>query len=150
MKTLLSFFIVIFLSFSSAKAQCSDDLLESYGGISVVAMYNTFVSIGAIADGYSNEQYDAQYVQTLMDEQIGMLTTVSDMLTKVIENDSNKVDILDKDFMSEILIAFKYLELEANALKNYSMSDSADYSAEYETNRQLAWTKIAELMGLED
>jgi hypothetical protein len=149
MKTVLSFLIVIFLSFSPAKAQCSDDMLGAFGGVSAIAMYNTFVGIGAIADGYTNKQYDAQYVQTLMDEQIGMLTSVSDMLTKVIENNNNNVDVLDKDFMREILVAFDYLKLEAVYLKEYSNTKSTEASTSYDSNRQLAWDKISELMGLE-
>ncbi len=149
MKTVLSFLIVIFLSFSPAKAQCSDDLLESYGGMSVIAMYNTYIGIGAIADGFAAEQYDTVHVQDLMDEQIGMLTNVSDMLTKVIENNNNNVDVLDKDFMREILVAFDYLKLEAVYLKEYSNTKSTEASTSYDSNRQLAWDKISELMGLE-
>ena len=149
MRTLFFILGLSFFTYSPTKAQCSEDLLESYGGMSVIAMYNTYISIGAIADGYTAEKYDAAYVQDLMNEQIAMLTTVSDMLTKVVENNNNNVDISDKNFMSGILIAFDYLKLEAESLKEYCNTNSTDASALYDTNRQLAWDKISELMGLE-
>jgi hypothetical protein len=149
MRMLFLFIGMSFFTFSTVKGQCSEDLLESYGGMSVIAMYNTYIGIGAIADGFAAEQYDTAHVQDLMDEQIGMLTNVSDMLTKVIENNNNNVDVLDKDFMREILVVFDYLKLEAVYLKEYSNTKSTEASTSYDSNRQLAWDKISELMGLE-
>jgi hypothetical protein len=142
------FILFLLVNVIGVKAQTTDKVLEFTGSLASVAAYNTYITIGAIADGYVNDVYDTEYTSTLMDEQISMLKEVKRLATEAI-NESKVLSDDDKVYVMQLNEALSYLIKEAESLKEYAITGSDESSTRYSTNRNLAWDKISELLGIE-
>lgn len=135
---------------SNGMSQCSTAVLEGFGSVSAIAIYNTYITIGSIADGYTNETYDANYVSTLMTEQSAMIDVINQSLQACVDDDSEgALDSVDKKYISDFIVALEYLRKEAEGFQEYVSTESESGLNKYSKNRDLAWKKIAELLELE-
>lgn len=124
-------------------------VLEGFGSVSAIAIYNTYITIGALADGFVTETYDADYVSGLMSEQIGMINAISESLEKcVYDKSEGALDALDKEYLSDFIVCLELLKKEAEGFKDYATTDSESALEKYNANRDLAWKKIEELLDL--
>lgn len=151
MRKLFFTFSILLMGVSSIKAQCSTEVLSAFGGLSTVAIYNSYLSIGAVADGYSCSQYDAEYVQTLMNEQISMADTIIGMFDNALaDNSATGLDENDKYFVGELKVVFGFLKEEATGLRDYAANEDEASYQKFSDNRANAWNKISELLGFEE
>jgi len=144
--------VVLFLtvcSFSISRAQCDANVREAFGGVSSITVYNTYITIGAIADAYVNEVYDVNRVKELMGEQTAMLQSVIEMLAKCKEVKSNGLTEDDVLYVQELMDCLTSLKKEAQGLSDYAATGSQDAQQRYDTNRDRAWQQITALLGLE-
>jgi hypothetical protein len=148
MKLIVVFFLTI-CSFSVSRAQCDVNVREAFGGVSSITVYNTYITIGAIADAYVNEVYDANHVKELMNEQTAMLQSVIEMLSKCKEVKSNGLTEDDVLYVQELMDCLTSLKKEAQGLGDYATTGSEDAQNRYDTNRDQAWVQIKSLLGLE-
>ena len=99
--TLLAILAISFNTFAQTKTtsassttqtceQRESRLLSSYGTISAVAVYNTYITVGGITDLWTAKAYEDERVKTLFDEQKSMLTTLSDDLDKLVRDKALK------------------------------------------------------------
>jgi len=145
--------------FGSASAQTNDgktEALESIGVLSAVTVYNTYLAIGAVADGYG-AAYDAEYAITLMEEQKNLLANTIAQLDVLLKSDY--LDASDKEFVKQISECINYLKMEAETMslkmeaetmsKYVSSESEADLDA-YNFYRDRAWAMIEDLLGLKD
>lgn len=141
--------LLVFSGFSAARAQCDADVREAFGGVSSITIYNTYITIGAIADAYVNDVYDADRVKELMVEQTSMLQSVIDMLDKckVVKSDGLSAD--DVEYIKELIACLGSLKAEAQGLNDFAATGSEDAQTRYNTNRDKAWRQIKDLLGLE-
>ncbi len=148
MKLIVLFFLT-FSGFSITRAQCDADVREAFGGVSSITIYNTYITIGAIADAHVNEVYDATRVKELMGEQTSMLQSVIDMLSKckVVKTDGLTAD--DVVYIKDLIACLESLKAEAQGLSDYAGSKSEDAQARYNSNRDKAWGQIKAILGLE-
>lgn len=149
MRKLLFAGLLSMLSITTTKAQCSTSVLEAFGATSSLAVYNTYITIGTIADGYVGETYDAEYTIDLMDEQITMISTVVDYIDKILNDSKSGVSADDKDYLREMKACLNDLYDEAEGLKEYA-TDNNSGTDKYNAARDAAWAKIEELLGLND
>lgn len=141
--------LIISTSFNGM-SQCSTAVLEGFGSVSAIAIYNTYITIGSIADGYTNETYDANYVSTLMTEQSAMIDVINQSLQACVDDDSEgALDSVDKKYISDFIVALEYLRKEAEGFQEYVSNESESGLNKFSKNRDLAWKKIAELLELE-
>ncbi len=143
---------VILLSisgFSMARAQCNADVREAFGGVASITIYNTYLTIGAIADGHVNEVYDAARVKELMGEQTSMIQSVIGMLDKckVIKSDGLTAD--DVTYIKDLIACLESLKAEAQGLSDYANGGSEEAQNRYNVNREKAWGQIQTLLGIE-
>ena len=129
-------------------AQCDTKVMESFGGTASVALYNTYLSIGAIADGYVNEYYDADRVADLMTEQVTMMTSLTTQMKDALAAEKNGLSQDDRDYMNEMITCIDYLKNEAQGLLDYANDGTETSQQKYNTNRNLAWSMIEELLGI--
>lgn len=148
MKLIVVLFLTI-CSFSVSRAQCDVNVREAFGGVSSITVYNTYITIGAIADAYVNEVYDANHVKELMNEQTAMLQSVIEMLSKCKEVKSNGLTEDDVLYVQELMDCLTSLKKEAQGLGDYAATGSEDAQNRYDTNRDQAWVQIKSLLGLE-
>lgn len=148
MKLILVLFLTV-CSFSVSRAQCDADVREAFGGVSSITVYNTYITIGAIADAFVNDVYNSDRVKELMGEQVNMLQTVIDMLAKCREVKSNGLSGDDVLYVQELMDCMGTLKKEAQALSDYSVAKGEEAQNRYNVNRDKAWNQISALLGLE-
>lgn len=145
--SILLFAVLILVLQPAVKAQTGKDAaLTALGGTCGALMYNTYLAIGATADGYNAEAYDVETVRALMEEQIGTIATLKDQFKSLI-NSGFLTNPSDKEYMQEITSTMSLLSTQATALRDYV--DGNGTADAFETARQNSWAKIAELLGLE-
>ena len=148
-------FSVLFLAFvvfqsPVSKAQTGkSDALETLGSITGMLMYNTYVGIGSIGDGYEEGVYDAKYVGDVMDEQVSGIKAVNAQLL-VLLNSGFLDDEADLSFMRDVRTTFDLLINEAEKLKEYAASTDQGDADKFQSYRKQAWSKISDLLGLGD
>ncbi len=147
MKKLL--LVLSFLPIGISYGQCNDKVMEAFGGTSSISLYNTYITIGAIADGYIAETYDAERVQGLMEEQISMYDVILEQLNAVKKESKSGLSEGDKEYLDEIIECWSTLRNEAKGLKEYAegLEEGNDL---YNTSRDAAWAMIEEIMGLNE
>lgn len=150
MKRLLVLFLLVFGLQPLTHAQCDVNVREAFGGISAISLYNTYITVGIIADNYSNETYDANKVVTFMDEQIGMIKSVNEMLSKCTKPTKTGLTADDCEYIKKMIKCLEYLQNEAQGLKDYVNSNSDTDLTHFDTNRKKAWEMISELLGLDN
>ncbi|WP_343635681.1 hypothetical protein [Fluviicola sp.] len=146
---LVAVLLFTFFGFSTVKAQCDADVREAFGGVASITIYNTYLTIGAIADAHVNAVYDADRVKELMGEQTAMLQSVIDMLEKCKVAKSNGLSADDVEYVKDLIACLQSLKKEAQGLSDYVIDQNADAQTRYNTNRDKAWDQIKALMGLE-
>jgi hypothetical protein len=132
----------------SAFSQCSTEVREAFGGTSSLALYNTYITIGAVADGFVADSYDSERVQSLMDEQTAMIGVLIDLLDHAVSDPSGSLTADDKTYVRDMIACLGYLKGEAQGLHDIAVDGSDDANSRYNTNRDLAWDYIEEMLGL--
>ncbi len=138
MKKIILILLLTFGSFSSSFGQCSSEVREAFGGTASIALYNTYITIGAVADCHAVESYDAERVQALMNEQTAMIDVLIEMLDKTVKDQSGSLTSDDKEYVKEMIACLKYLKAEAQGLHDFAADGSEGASQRYNTNRELA------------
>ncbi|WP_430405759.1 hypothetical protein [Fluviicola sp.] len=135
---LIAVFLLTFSGFSIARAQCDMNVREAFGGVCSITIYNTYITIGAIADAHVHDVYDANRVKELMGEQTSMLQTVIGLLEKCKEVKSNGLEAEDVQFVKDLTACLESLKAEAQGLSDYAISKSEEAQTRYNTNRDKA------------
>ncbi|HRP53235.1 MAG TPA: hypothetical protein PLI97_06965 [Fluviicola sp.] len=149
MKQLFTVILVV-CALNFSYAQCDTKVREAFGGISSLSLYNTYITIGSIADSYVSEVYDSERVEKLMDEQIAMIAAVNKMLNECRIPKSDGLSSEDVEYIKEIMVCLDYLSLEAEGLKDYAKTKSSTGQQKYSDYRNKAWDMIEDLLGLND
>ena len=125
-----------------------DKALESLGMLSGLAVYNTYVAIGAIGDGYESEAYDGETVVALMDEQKAVLTTIINDYDELLASGFITAED-DKAFVADTKEICSILKTMADHLSAYTRDKSETNSTAFQSARESAWNKIAVLLDIE-
>lgn len=141
--------LAVMASFTSIQSvQAEDDgRLSAIGGLSAAHMYTTYVAIGATADAFGNDVYDAKQVQDIMGSLVNMIDTLKKQLLLVQEHCEDEAD---QKYIDETLDVYRLLQEEARQLSVFAGSrDISDHRA-YEKARTTVWPRIEKLLGLDD
>lgn len=149
MKKLFYLIIVLFLTTPKGYAQCDEQVREAFGGISSISIYNTYQTIGAIADGYMKKVYKANTVEVLMAEQASIIQAVIDLLDKCQVSSEKGVSEADVLFIKELIACLKSLKDEAQGLSDFVTTKSKEAQLRYTNHRNKAWEQIKELLEIE-
>ncbi len=132
---------------STTYADDDDGRLSAIGGLSAAHMYTTYIAIGATADAFGNDVYEAEQVQDIMGGMVGMIDTLKKQLLLVQENCD---DPSDQRYIDETIQVYNLLQEEARQLSTFAKSrDISDHRA-YEKARTTVWPRIEKLLGLDD
>lgn len=148
MKTITFAFLCLFTSTTFAQTDRENVVLEALGGFSALALYNTYIVVGAVADGYAYEVYDKEMATNLVTEQIPSIQLLIDHCDKLLTG-TNLQNASDKEYVSGIRTALYLLKDEATALKSYIETGNEDDQKTYGDKRSTAWNKISVLLGIE-
>lgn len=134
----------------TGNAQCSQHVLQAFGGTSSIALYNTYLAIGAIADGFVAEAYEGSYVVSLMNEQSSMLEVVKAQLQGALDDKKSGMSEDDNAYLRQMITTLDHLRLEAEGLSKYAVDGSQEADKQYNDNRTKAWDLISEMLGLSE
>jgi hypothetical protein len=132
-------------------AQSSDKentFLETLGAASGIMIYNTYVAIGSIADGYEYEAYDSAEVKVFMDEQAGAMQNMATQYQALLDSGYLEAQE-DQEFVSELIVTCRLLSDQAGALTQYALTQSDDVAQAFQDYRSEAWQKIAYLLDID-
>ena len=134
----------------SLQAQDSKDAaLETIGAVSGAMLYNSYTTLGILADAYAAEAYESDFSVQLIDEQIAIYSELKSQFTKLLDS-GFLTDPNDLEFTRDIAITLSLLIDEAEALKSYIESPDGEIEGDlFQERRQAAWDKISYLLGIE-
>ncbi len=135
------------VTFSQSCEERETKLLGSTGASLAGMLYNTYVLIGSICDGYKNNNNTVAKVNNLMNTQKKLIEN----LIKIMEELGNE-NILkaqsDKDFAATVIQLLKGLEKQAQLLLDYTTTKSKDTLDGFDEQGKQNWSAISVLMGI--
>jgi hypothetical protein len=152
MKKIFIALTVLFLSSISYAQTCEereDKLLSSMGSFSAAVLYNSYGMIGAIADGYNNNAYDAKAVNDLMVTQQKLYDNLAQVLEELKSGNVLK-DESDKKYAASAIEILKGLKRQAKLMNDYAETRNQKNQELFEAQRKKNWKDIATLMGIEE
>jgi hypothetical protein len=120
--------------------------LFAIGVLASQNIYTTYAYIGSVADGYGNDSYSAQQVQTLMREVIGLTSVAIENIDAVAKSNIAEPDKQALQNVTEIL---ELLKQEATSLSSYTKTQSDEDLEAYDTARMTVWPKIKAVLQIE-
>jgi hypothetical protein len=139
---------VLLIALVSGGAFAQDDLLNSIGALGAGYMYTSYLAIGAVADGHYFEVYDNETTMQLLEEIKGIANGTSDSLQQLLGNENLAIE--DFNFSNEMIAALGLLYKEAESYQEYVRSGEDRHATIYDNHRNNAWTKITDLLGIEE
>ncbi len=124
----------------------NNQFLIAIGVLAAQNIYTTYAYIGSVADGYGNDSYTAEQVQTLMGEVIGLTKVAIENVNIVAK--SNIVES-DKQALQNVAEILGFLQDEATALSSYTKTQSDEDLKAYDTARTTVWPKIKAALQIE-
>lgn len=154
MKKITILFATILCLSSSVFAQATDEQketkkLEVLGGLCAGYMYNTYITVGAVADAFVSEQYDKERSIELMKEQIGMIGSIVKMMQDMLDMKALKAQS-DIDYTKDVIVVLKGLSQQAQYVIDFAEKKTDDATSKYDKQRLANWSKLAKLLGIED
>ena len=143
--------ILLLSSFGRSSAQPSLEVRECMGSLSAVMLYNTYLTIGSIADMHTSGTIKKDFALELCSEQIGMLDAVRQAVQKVIDDNSKgALTGDDKAYVKELSVTLGQLKNQVSFLEKYIKGANESDAKEYHKYREAAWGQIADLLGLDE
>lgn len=154
MKKITILLATIFVLSTSTFAQATDEQketkkLEVMGGLSAGYMYNTYITVGAVADAFVSEHYDKERTIALMQEQVSMIGSVAKMMQEMLDIKALKSQS-DIDYTKEVIVVLKGLSLQAQYVIDVAEKKAGDPTSKYDKQRLSNWSKISALLGIDD
>lgn len=152
MKKILVLFSMAAISLSSHSQNCEEreaNLLNTLGGMSAGFLYNTYVSIGSLSDGYAKDVYSKDLINSLVEEQTQLIENVRIMLNDLLVKKSLISDD-DQKFVKQTMEIMNGLKEQARFLKEIANTNETAKKDAYQKQRQDNWKKISKLMGLDN
>ena len=122
-----------------------DPRLVAIGSLAGSHVYTTYGYIGVTADAFGKQVYDADRVEQLMKEVMGLCDANSKLLDKLLEG--NIVES-DKKAIREIGLIYDGLRMEAAALVQFAKTKDEDDVKSFDAARKAVWPKIQKLLGI--
>lgn len=119
------------------------------GGLCAGYMYNTYITVGAVADAFVSEQYDKDRTIALMQEQVGMIGSIVKMMQSMLDMKALKSQS-DIDYTKEVIVVLKGLSQQAQYVIDIVEKKTTDANSKYDKQRLSNWSKISKLLGIDD
>ncbi|MCE3258517.1 MAG: hypothetical protein K0S12_158 [Bacteroidetes bacterium] len=120
--------------------------LETLGATSAMLLYNTYICIGSVADGYEKVN-TKETVSSLLGEQAKGIEVIINNYSKLLESGFLESES-DKEFIRKAIRCAGYLQKEASSYKNYVETKDVGEVDKYNVARNNAWSLIEDLLGL--
>jgi hypothetical protein len=119
--------------------------LETVGALAAGQLYQTYLTIGLLADGVARGAYDEKDARSILQTARGLVELQDKHLARV-----GKLDLTpaDREALNKLRKLGTLLRRQAEELDAYWKTDDKDHAAKYEKTRQEAWTDLSSLLRL--
>jgi hypothetical protein len=145
----LFFLLMLALSLQVHAQSGKTEALEALGGTCGMLLYNTYLVIGATADGYGGEVYNADMAKEVVKEQLSGIENIQKQYSALIATEFLS-DPEDVKFMKEAMNTFDLIREEGEAFLDFVDSGSNEDAENYDASRKAAWHEIARLLGIDE
>ena len=121
-------------------------LLETVGLLASVQLYQTYLNIGLLADGYAEGLHELSEAKQLLGSIIGPMEKIEKQLEKVATLKLTKDDAAALTRMKKLA---GLLRTQGKLLQAYWDSEGEEDSKKYEETRQATWKELNDLLELE-
>lgn len=149
-KLLLIVFILITGTNINAQLTAAQEskMLQAMGGLSAAYLYNTYSTIGSVADGFSGGVYTDKETTEILDNQKQMCDNLIKMMKGLLD-DKVLNDERDVDFMKNVISIVTGLKKQAQYYEDYMANKNDDRKSKYDDQRKENWNGISKVLGLE-
>ena len=120
-------------------------LLETFGLLGGLQLYQTYLNIGFIADGKAQGVYSESNAKALLGSILIPLDSVSTQLTKSAKVVPAKED---QDALGKLEKITRILQQQGKSLETFWASGKESDGSQFESSRKQAWGEISALLGL--
>lgn len=117
-------------------------LLEALGGLTAVNLYQTYLSIGLLADGTESDVYSTPEAKQLMTTLMSFVETMDRQLARVAEQDLKPEDKKLLDRARQIAALYR---VQAKELTAYWDTGDKEHTARFHKAREDAWLGLKDL-----
>jgi hypothetical protein len=123
----------------------NDRLLEALGCQSAVHLYQSYLSIGLVADAVANKTCKPLDGSKMLTTVAGLIDVVDRQLEEL-----NKLDLQpeEKEGVQRIRAVSSLIRVQLASLQAYWLSGDSRHAERYTKTREQAWTEISELLNL--
>lgn len=125
--------------------QPPERLLEALGGLTAAHLYQSYLTIGLLADNAESEVYTTAEAKKLLETLTSLLNTVDRQLSRIGEQDL-KPD--DRKALERTLRLVAQLRTQADELNAYWTTGDKEHTLKFHKAREEAWAGIRELLGI--
>ena len=130
---------------AAAPAEPRAQLTETVGLLSGLYLYQTYLTIGLLADGKAERVYDDKTARSVLATVVGPLSAVDKQLAvvgKLAQTDA------DRQGVERLRTTVALLRRQSQELTAFWDTGDATAGARYEATRQEAWRQLTNLLGL--
>lgn len=122
--------------------------LETLGVQGSAVLYNSFLLVGAMHDGYSVSAWDKEFTLTALEEQRGIMLTIATSYDNL--SASGYLDEEDSIAIMQMKECCMLIRKEADCLIDYVDTGSETAHERYFIARMAAWNALSELLGIDE
>jgi hypothetical protein len=122
-----------------------DPKLVAIGGLSVTALYMSFVSVGVTADAFGKEAYEAKQVGDMMTEVSNLMKTNTRQLGAIPREGITKED---HAYLDEIVAIMGMIGDYSQLLAAFSKDKTEAKAKAFDEKREATWARLKKLLSL--
>jgi hypothetical protein len=122
-----------------------DPKLVAIGGLSVTALYMSFVTVGVTADAFGKEAYEAKQVADMMTEVSNLMKTNSRQLGAIPREGIAKEEVT---YIDEITAVMGMIGEYSQLLSAYAKDKTEAKAKAFDQKREATWVRLKKLLGL--
>lgn len=119
--------------------------LEAVGALSAGQLYQTYLTIGLLADGVAGGTYEEKDARPILQTALALLELQDKHLVRIGKLDLTRTD---RDALNKLRKLGTLLRQQVEELDALWKTGNKEHGAKYEKARQEAWSGISNLLGL--
>jgi hypothetical protein len=120
--------------------------LEILGGLSAAHLYQSYLTVGLLADGVENKTYTIEEARKTLKTVTTCMSLVEDKLAKLPDL---QLDAQDRESLERLKTATALLRVQSRILDACWAAGRTQPPEQYQQSRKASWTALSKLLGLE-
>ncbi len=123
-----------------------DPALVALGSMGASNLYYSYLTLGAVADGFVNQSYEARVAVSVANEAIYMNNASIQSLSNLAE--SRRLGQADQEVLLFLIETYQLLNNQARSLITF-IGNERDDGSQYQKYRTEVWSRIVNLFGIQ-